>query len=461
MKLPMLDRKDEMRRLNAAMDAAEASFVCVYGRRRCGKSRLLREAFGKRRCAYYVGDDRNAGLQKQSLAKAVAELVPGFDRVDYPDWGALLDRWWEEAPPGGILAFDEFPALVAAAPEIPSLLQKNMDRWSGKPVHTVVCGSSQRMMQGLVLDRTAPLYGRAREIIEVKPLEAHWLVEAFGFKDPRRALDAYSIWGGVPRYWELALDFPSHRQALRSLVLDPMGVLHQEPRRLLLDDMRDVTQAASILALIGQGCHRLSEIAGRLGKPATSLSRPLSRLVELGLVSRDIPFGAPERDSKRSTYRIGDPFSNFWFRWVEPNRSRLEAGRIVAVDAEIEAGWPRFLGEAWERLARTSVPRHEIGRTRWRPASRWWGPGMERKRLEVDIVALSEDKNSILVGEAKLALAPQEWRRVEQALSEKAKFLPHAGGRRIVPCVWTVGGRKPDGVHVHHMTCTMVLSALR
>lgn len=78
--------------------------------------------------------------------------------------------------------------------------------------------------------------------------------------------------------------------------------------RLLLDELRDLTQVASILTLIGQGCHRLSEIAGRLGKPATSLSRPMGRLVELGLVRRDQPFGASTRDSKRSLYRIGDPF---------------------------------------------------------------------------------------------------------------------------------------------------------
>ena len=127
-----------------------------------------------------------------------------------------------------------------------------------------------------------------------------------------------AVWGGVPRYWELAADHPSHAEAVRALLVDPLGILHREPERLLLDEMTDTTRAASILVLIGQGCHRISEIAGRLGHPATSLARPLGRLVELGFAAREVPFGASERDSKRSLYRIADPFLRTWFRFVEP-----------------------------------------------------------------------------------------------------------------------------------------------
>jgi uncharacterized protein len=81
--------------------------------------------------------------------------------------------------------------------------------------------------------------------------------------------------GGTPRYWELAGDHPDLASAIRSLVLSPLGVVFEEPSRLLLDDLRDITQAASILSLIGQGCHRISEIAGRLG--GTGLDRSRSR----------------------------------------------------------------------------------------------------------------------------------------------------------------------------------------
>jgi hypothetical protein len=175
----------------------------------------------------------------------------------------------------------------------------------------------------------------------------------------------------VPRYWELAAEFRDPGEAVRALVLDPRGVLHEEPTRLLLDDLRDSAQAASILGLVAQGCHRLAEISGRIGKPATSLTRPIHRLLDLELVRREIPFGSSPRDSKRSLYRIADPFLRFWFRYVEPARSRLEAGQVGAVAVEIARSFPHHVGGIWEDLARASVPRLPLHGRSWKPASRW------------------------------------------------------------------------------------------
>ena len=106
----------------------------------------------------------------------------------------------------------------------------------------------------------------------------------------------------------MAADYPDLWQAVQNLVLNSMGVLHHEPTRLLLDDMRETTQTASILSLIGSGCHRISEIGGRLGQPATALARPIQRLQELGLVNREVPFRSSPRSGKLSSYSIADPF---------------------------------------------------------------------------------------------------------------------------------------------------------
>lgn len=433
MRLPFLDRQEEQRRLKIALGLDHASLCCLYGRRRCGKSRLLVEVAAGRPVVLYVGDDRDASLQRRSLAAAIVDLIEGFDRVEYPDWDALLDRWWREAPPGALLVLDEFPSMVGTAPELPSLLQKRFDQHAARPVHLVLCGSSQRMMQGLVLDSHAPLYGRAREIIEVLPLDVAWLSAAFGVDRPRDVLQSFAVWGGVPRYWELALDHPTHAGAVRTLVLNPMGVLHREPERLLMDDMREITKAASILALIGQGCHKPSAIAARLGHPATALARPLQRLQQLGLVRREVPFGVPPRDSKRSLYRIADPFLRFWFRYVEPNRSRLQAGHVELVEQDIARSWAVYLGGIWEDLARNAVPKIALAGTRWGAASRWWGPGTDRIPLEVDIVAESADGKSLLVGEAKLSSAGVSAKQAAAELRRKAERLPIFPDHRRVP----------------------------
>jgi hypothetical protein len=256
--------------------------------------------------------------------------------------------------------------------------------------------------------------------------------------------EAYSVWGGVPRYWELAAEYRNLAAAVRELVLSPLGVLHDEPGGLLLDDLRDTTQAASLLAVIGAGCHRLSEIAARLQKPATALSRPLQRLIDLGLARRDVPFGASVRDSKRTLYRIADPFLRFWFRYVEPNRSRLEARQVAAVEKLVAGGFGHHVAGVWEELARKSVPPLRCGGRSWKSASRWWGPGRDRRPLEIDILAESEDGEALLFGEAKWsAAAPQS--ELVRALRHKADRFPHLGARRVVLGLWLKDARRPLG----------------
>jgi len=435
MKLPFLDRDQETARLDQLLLRTEGALGVLYGRRRCGKSRLLREVLPRDCSVYYVGDDREATLQRASLAVEIGRMLRGFNEVTYPDWEALLLRWWNDAQIGMVLVLDELPSLVAKAPELPSLLQKRIDQDAGRGLHMVVAGSSQRMMQGLVLDRSAPLYGRATEVLKIGPLAPGWIVEALPMADPMRAVETYAVWGGIPRYWELAADHADLDTAVRELVLDRLGVLHEEPAGLLLDDMRDTTQAASILSLIGQGAHRVSEIAGRLGKPATSLGRPLQRLMGMDLVTRELPFAAPARGSKRTRYRIADPFLKFWFRFVEPNRSRLEAGQLAEVEDEIGQRLAHHVGEVWEELARMYVPASGIAGETWGPASRWWGSGLDRRPLEVDCVAESTAGDRLLVGEVKWT-APRSAGRLLHELERKIERLPFVKGREVVPILF-------------------------
>ncbi|MFA4947755.1 MAG: ATP-binding protein [Candidatus Krumholzibacteriia bacterium] len=460
MRMKFLDRDNERARLMRTFSRREGSLCCLYGRRRCGKSRLIGEVLPKRSSVYYVGDEREPSLQRAALASACADLLPGFDRVTYPDWASLFERWWREAPSGTVLALDEFPNLASSSRELPSILQKLIDRHPSKTIHLVIAGSSQRMMQGLVLDATAPLYGRAREIINVEPLGAGWLGSAFGFTRSIDVVEAYALWGGIPLYWELASDYRSSREAMEDLVLDPMGVLHAEPHRLLLDDIRETAQSASVLALIAQGCNRISEIAARMEKPVTSLTRPLSRLLDLGLVRREQPFKVSQQSSKKTLYRIDDPFLAFWFRYVEPNRSRLEAGKVQAVAQGIEKDLPVHRAEIWEALVRRSVPRLSIDGREWGTANRWWGGGLDKEPLEIDVVAESVDGKAVLVGEVKWTLDARELDRARYDLHKKTERLPLAERYdRVIERVFAanVTGRSRENL----IAAGEVLSALK
>ena len=450
MRLGFLDREEEQRRIRRALSRTESTLVCVYGRRRLGKSRLLTQILPAQNAIYFVGDQRDAALHRAALVREIARLIPGFDTVVYPSWDALLRRWWGEAPDGAVLVLDEFPYLVASAPELPSVLQALVDRSCDRARHTILCGSSQRMMLGLLLDASAPLYGRARELLRLEPLGPRWLRQALSLASDEDVVSHFAVWGGVPRYWELAAEYGDLWAAVGDLLLDPLGVLHREPGRLLLDDLREVARASSILALVGQGTCRVSEIGGRIGVPAPSLSRPIARLVELDLLRRETPWGAPPRRTKRSVYHVADPLLRFWYRFVDPNRSRLEAGQRGPVLADVRAAWPLHLGPVWEELARECVARREVLGTRWLPAGRWWGAGTDRRPLELDIVARSaSDPGETLVGEVKLSATNRELPRLLAGLEEKAARCPALQGARVRVALWVLrrdGGRALPGV---------------
>jgi len=440
MNLPFQDRNEELARLRKRFTSRSATLVCLYGRRRCGKSRLLLAALEGLPAVYYVGDDREAVLQRRSLAKEIARIVEGFDRTEYPGWDDLLDRWLADAPAGAVLAIDELPFICGSSPEFPGLLQKFVDKAKGKPVHLALCGSSQRMMMGLTLNSAAPLYGRADEIIRVRPLQPKFLYRAGRFKSAAAAVEAWCVWGGIPRYWELALEYPDTATAIRELVLNPVGVLHQEPGRLLIDELRDTRQASSILSLVGQGCSRLSEIAGRIGKPATSLSRPLAALMEMDFIRRDVPFGSSPRDTKRTLYRINDPFFDFWFHFVEPNRSLLESSRFAVVEETIAAQWPVFVGMWWEEIARRAVVDLPIDGTEWLPGARWWGRSGDG---EIDILALhTKSKNRLLAAEAKVSLKQADYARTTAQLEKKITYLPFAQDKKLTTALFVLNANQ-------------------
>lgn len=426
--MDFIDRDAELARLEHVARDPRGGLVVVWGRRRVGKTRLLVDWCNARRGLYVVADQSTAALQRAYFAAVVATVFPGFADVEYRDWGALLRRLAADAKQARWrrpLVIDELPYLVESSPELPSVLQRFVDhdaKDAGLPV--VIAGSSQRMMQGLVLDAAAPLYGRARELMPLLPLGAGWLPNAFPRLTPTQAVEWFAVWGGAPHHWELVRGLGGSatlETSLDRLVLSPSGPLHREPDQLLMEEQPPATSLRPILDAIGMGAHRLVEIGARVGVSATSLSRPIQRLIELGLVEREIPFGDSEKGQKRSLYRIADPFFRLWFRVVAPHRSFLAQANAAARVALWRKHRAHLVAEAWEQMCRASVPRLDGGQ--WAPARRSW----QASGPEWDVVALSVDGRDALVGEVKWHEAGATLAQVRGALGElRAKGAPPA-----------------------------------
>ncbi len=474
-----LDRSAELARLETADSASAAWFAVLWGRRRVGKSRLLIEWLRRTDGVYYVADQSAAPLQRSYFARAVGARFPGFDQVVYPDWRSLLERMSSQAMAqswSGPIVVDEFPYLVESDPTLPSVLQNWLDRNAAEAgLKVVISGSSQRMMQGLVLDAAAPLYGRATQIIRLAPLPAGEIGAALGLADAVEMVQAFGVWGGIPRYWELAQPYRGRLdEAVDQLVLDPLGPLHGEPDRLLAQESPPATALRPILDVIGSGAHKVSEIAGRIGRQATSISRPLTRLIEMDLLRRELPFGASEKQTKRSLYRIADPFLRLWFRVVAPNRS-------ILADAPLSSRrriWARhrdaLIARAWEDLARQSIGHlpESLVCGPWLPARRHW----HGNEPEFDAVATAESGDAVLLGEVKWGKKPfgvDQLSGVYQQLLAKGLPAPlwkpsaaeKAAARRIVHAVFVpeaaLSARERRNLPFAVVTAEDVMDALR
>lgn len=466
--MQFLDRQAELERLDRLTSGG--GLGVVWGRRRVGKTRLLVEWCRRHHGLYTVADQSSPTLQRAAFASALAARFEGFADVTYPDWAAVFRRVTQEAERTGWkgpLVIDELPYLVEGAPELPSVLQRWVDHEAKRSkVVVVIAGSSQRMMQGLVLDANAPLFGRARESFALEPLPAGWAMNAFGVSAPR-AIERYAAWGGTPHYWELAASCGTDDLdgQLDRMVLESSGALHLEPSRLLMEEQPPAITLRPLLDAIGLGAHRASEIAGRAGQPATSLHRPLQRLIELGLVQREVPFGEADKNLKRSLYRLSDPFFRLWFRVVAPNRSFLAQAKPAARLALWHEHRPHLVSQTWESLCRQSVARLERGPLAklgpWVPAQRWWqgnGP-------EWDVVSSSLDGHHVLLGEVKWTVVATTQADVASAAAALvAKGVPpglppKATVHRVVFVPTTPRGHDPQGVTV--LDASDVLAALR
>lgn len=403
----------------------------LWGRRRIGKTRLLVEWCQKHQGAYSVADQSAAPVQRRYLAAAFSEVFAGFDEVEYPDWRAFfgaLSRAAEAIGYKGPIVIDELPYLVATDPTLPSVLQSWMDHDAKRTKLTVAfAGSAQHMMHGLALDVDSPLFGRASQILKIGPIPAGHIGKALSIEDPRDCLRAFAMFGGVPRYWELAAPFGRDVEAaFDELAMDPLGPLHNEPDRLLALEAPSAMSLRPILDVIGTGAHRVSEIGGRLGQPATSLNRPLTRLMDLGYVERETPFGASEKSTKKTLYKMSDPFLRAWFRIVAPNRALLaRAGKPARRKL-----WKKYASHlcalAFEELCREAVfgLTEELKGVQFETVGRLWGSNGP----EWDVVAKSEEDKALLLGEVKWTEQEADVTEVERAISDLRRKGALSGG---------------------------------
>jgi len=434
--MKFVDRIVEEQRLRRLVTKAEPGFAIIRGRRRIGKSTLIKRVLTEKDI-YFEADRTDTPTQIANLSYVISHTINGFNDADYKDWRSLLTTLNQRVSQKITLCLDEFPYLVKSDPSLPSVIQTIMD--SGELKYSIIlCGSSQTMMYNLTHDAVSPLFGRKDIDFKINPIKLPYLQEALEVND-EETIENYAIWGGIPRYWKLRESSPSLKDAIDDHILSTLGALYEEPYHLFRDDLKDIVKTATIMTIVGNGATRLKEIAAKCKEPSSNLSRPLAKLIDLGYLEKDIPFGASTIDNKKSMYRIADPFLSFHYKFVQPNRSFIELGRKSLLDSILDERLPEHTGYWWERLCRDAVTGNSINGITYLEARRWWGQILidgQYKDVELDVVAESLDKNHILIGECKWS-SKENGRLLTEKLRKIASLLPFTKNKQLEIVLFT------------------------
>lgn len=391
----------------------DAGFVVIYGRRRVGKTTLIKE-FIKDKCAFYFLATQEMESQSMKRFANVISRTTGnsmLSRVDFSDWLDIFRIVAEYRPEEKkVLVIDEFPYLVKGNPAFPSIMQNAWDEiLSENNVMLILCGSLIGMMQKYALSYDSPLYGRRTAQIRLMPLSFQ---EVYSVQDLpfEKAVEQYAVTGGVPKYMEFFNDRDDLFKQIEEEVLSKNGFLYDEPDFILKDEVSSAVNYFSIIRIISDGNHKLGKIAGALGIQTSGLTPYLSTLIELGLVKKETP--ATEKNSEKSRrglYFISDNFMRFWFKYVYPYKGELELDNIKPVLDEIKKDFiSRFTASAYEDICRSVFAdlcrRGEIDFKPGRVGSYWLND--IDSDTEIDVMAVDHINKKLFAGECKFHTNP-------------------------------------------------------
>ena len=390
-----VDRDVELDQLTDCYESETADFLVIYGRRRLGKSELVRQSIADRDDAvYYQAVESTAQNQLEQFVDTATAQFPSLQNVRY-DWEALLETLGEE---DAIVVIDEFPFLIEEDESLPSRIQRVWDMELQETGMTLVLvGSSISVMEDKVLSGSAPLYGRRTATIDLKPLDVADARQFFPEYDPETAITAWSTYGGTPYYLQTIDPDQSLGTNVQQEILSERGLLYSEPEFLLRTELRQPNTYFSILRALAHGRRTPNEIAGMAGVESGSLSTYLQKLRRLRLVERHIPVTESPTASKRGRYRIAAPLFRFWFRFVYGNQDQLRMLDDDAYDELIAPELADYVSPLFEHLCQRALP--DLIDRQFRDIGQWWF-----KEHELDVLGLTDE--GLVAGECKFTSQP-------------------------------------------------------
>lgn len=434
-----VDREAELESLENLFETPSAKLCRLYGRRRLGKTALLRQVLDQEGGLFFTIPEQSPQGILHTLNDEI-ERQTGR-RFRYDTLADVLSELPDLLAEGTrMVVLDEFQRLRERVDGIESTIQAVWDnQLQDTNIILVLCGSIIGMMRQLN-DARAPLHGRFAWDLHLDPLPYGAVRLFYPEASEEHRVVRYAVFGATPHYHRLAHELEID-SAIRRLFLDEGATLREEPRLLLELELTKPDRYQEILEALGAGCRRVGEIAGRYGEKASDYTPYVSKLRDqLGLLRSDDPLYGKNRNQR---IHFIDPFFQFYYRFIYPNLSRLELGNVEGVLDDIHkqltahVGRPGFEQIARELLKTLNGSSYRGTRFDFAELGAWWD-GEE----ELDAVAVGDERAYAM--EAKFTKSPFDANDAATLQRRSRLFAEACNREEVVSIALTQSGYTPD-----------------
>lgn len=350
-------REKENHLLEQSYHASKSEIFVIYGRRRIGKSRLLKEFAQSKNSLFFEGleNTKTPGQLNHffnSLKKQVKD--PLLSQSPFKTWDEAFTYLTERVlthKRKTILVLDELQWMAARQTKLVSLLKWFWDNnWKEKKVMLILCGSISSYMVDKVIKSKA-LYGRLSYQLHLKALTPREAAMMFTHKRSQEEIFKYLlVFGGVPKYLEEINLNQSFNQNMNRLCFNPTGSMYDEFEKIFYSQFREPQVYLTICNLLKDKILSISEISQKikLGNGG-GINRYLKNLEEAGFIKSYYPFGAPDK-LKFRRFKLVDEFICFYFKYIRPNKNVIDQSPSERLfELVTKDGFDIWMGFAFER----------------------------------------------------------------------------------------------------------------
>jgi uncharacterized protein len=419
--MKFLDRTQELASLNNKWIEYTPNLIIVYGKRRVGKTELIKQFIKDKPAVYFLADKRTTTEHLREVSRLLGAHFKDFvlEKRGFGEWIEVFQYLKSRSHEPFVFVIDEYPYLVEVDRSISSVFQKGWDEHlKNTNIFFILCGSSISIMESEALTYKSPLYGRRTGQILVQPLSFNESWKFFPKQSFDEFLGIYTITGGLPSYLIQLSSELSLKENILKKIFPNTEFLHNEVEFVLKEELREPKNYLSILRAISMGKRKFGEIANETALEKNVLTKYLNTLEHLKLIEKEVPVTENNLlKSRKNLYIITDNFFRFWFQYVFPYKSSLEIEQFNEVLRIVDESFPLLQAATYEKVCREITWNLSDKIFRFERVGKWW-----EKEQEIDVVGINRQTRQILFGEAKCSAKPVGT-NIFEALKQKSRLV--------------------------------------